>query len=62
MSRQANQNDLTFAEAWIKQVADPYGVLTEGHRLVVEAATWQVAAGGAVGEHRPAVTAVGALP
>lgn len=40
-----NQNDLSHAHEWIKQVADPYSLLPEGHRLVVEAETWAVSAG-----------------
>lgn len=40
-----NQNDLTHANEWIEQVADPYGVLPERHHLVVEAVTQMVIAG-----------------
>lgn len=40
-----NKNDLSYAHDWIEQVADPYGVLPEGHHLAVEAVTWTVSAG-----------------
>ncbi|MDT4825828.1 hypothetical protein FQZ97_591210 [compost metagenome] len=39
---QLNRNDLSHAGEWVEQVAEPYRGLPEGHRLVVEAATWAV--------------------
>ena len=37
-----NMNDLTYAEKWISQVANPYKHLPPEHTFVIEASTWSV--------------------